>query len=365
MEKLLKITGLFGAGRAWQISKLLNKESAPVKCLIITRDNLSAEELYNDICLFSDGISVLKLPSWDTLPFENVSPQTEISAERIQALLTLAESENYVCIVTADSLTQNIIEPDIYRQLSVSLYHNTDITRENLISKLTQSGYHRVTLVEHVGEFAVRGNVVDVFPADLNTGIRIELNPSNKSLQIRSFDTDSQRSIQDIDQIVITPVRELLPMSELFGKHNEETRALINSRALELETPKNEADKIIEKLHAGEYMPGIELYQAIAYNHFTSLDKIISKDTLIILDDLNGIEETLSQHWELISERYERLANKHYLIPSIEKLYNPDCFPALCNRLRPTVYLDPFETFDSKKEEKIKTFNFSFFRRSF
>ena len=195
MSKTQKITGLKGSAVPWHISSVL----ADYPCsLILCADEAEAERCEQDISFFAKDVKVLRFPAWDTLAFEMVSPAREITAQRNATLLKLQKSKEYCIVTSVAALLQKALHPNRLQAFVKTLYVDAEIERESLHKHLEHCGFKRVTLVEAVGDFAVRGGIVDFFPSDSDFPIRLDFFDTEIEA-IKLFDPRTQRSIRSVD----------------------------------------------------------------------------------------------------------------------------------------------------------------------
>ena len=129
-----------------------------------------AEDLAEDVALFTDR--VLLLPAWETLPFEHISPNVATMAQRARARNSLREADAGMVVVGSVRAATQRVSPSPVEPLTFSVGDEVDF--DGLVEWLAVAGYHRTDRVEARGEFAVRGGLVDVFPADSNGPVRAE-----------------------------------------------------------------------------------------------------------------------------------------------------------------------------------------------
>ncbi|MFZ0492982.1 MAG: CarD family transcriptional regulator, partial [Acidimicrobiia bacterium] len=203
------------AGRAFLLAGLALVSDGPVLALV--PGEREAEELLDDVSLFIE--SALLLPAWETLPFEHVSPNEETMARRAQARHALRSSQGIV-IASARAAAQRVspspVEP-------VTVHVGGDIDFERFVVALAGAGYERTIRVESRGEFAVRGGIVDVFPAQGGDPVRLDFFGDHVD-SARAFSVGSQRSEHEVAGLVAFPSREVRPddtMAELASHHTE------------------------------------------------------------------------------------------------------------------------------------------------
>ncbi|RMG39823.1 MAG: transcription-repair coupling factor [Candidatus Dadabacteria bacterium] len=292
------------------------------KILVICKDLNRALELSSEITLFGSNDTPIILPSWDTLPFEPVSPQSCTSAERIKALLTIKHDSSFVAIVPTDSMLQRVLPPDLLKSLSLHVSVGDKANRDNLIKSLELRGYSRVSLVEESGEYAVRGYVVDFFPPHLDRPIRIEIFDGLIDA-IKHFSPATQLSQNSLQSVDIVPASESLSSAYAYTDEQWLNEALnkIKKRALECETRTAELRRIIDAIKSGRRYPGIELIDYITFSQLPSIFDLVESETLIVIDNPLATRNALDNRWEFIIERAKHSLELNPLTPTVNDIY--------------------------------------------
>ena len=170
-----------------------------------------AGQLADDLAQFLPADSVAQFPGWETLPFERVSPSVETMGRRLELLWRLRHPERtpLVVVTAVRALLQRlgpdatVIEPVVVRPGDV-------VDPDALAARLVTFGYRREELVEHRGEFARRGAIVDVFPSTADAPIRIDL-WGDEVDRLTRFGVNDQRSTEDLAEVCVFPAREVMP----------------------------------------------------------------------------------------------------------------------------------------------------------
>lgn len=184
---------------AYQLSKSIDLN----KCnLIITPDIKDAETLFEDLIFFKADKRILLLPDSETLDYEEITANNEISAKRINALASFYNGPATL-ITTVKNSEWKSPHPKNYTEIKIMLYDDC----YDLTAKLLQLGYQEASLTEHSGQFTAHGKTVDFFPANTSYGIRIELN-HQEVIGIRTFDPISQLSKNKLNKCRVLPVSE-------------------------------------------------------------------------------------------------------------------------------------------------------------
>lgn len=198
--------------------------------VVITESSKQAEALIELIETFFQLLVVGDQPrprlvaALDVLPYQNLSPHSEISADRAITLWRLSTQRVPITVVPAAAALLQYETADFYRQLALKLKVNDEVPLEEVTAHLESIGYERREPVEMVGEYSVRGGILDVFPAEAARPVRIELFGDSVE-SMRRFDVETQRSVARIEECTLLPLREqpLTPslmrrLAELAGR---------------------------------------------------------------------------------------------------------------------------------------------------
>jgi transcription-repair coupling factor (superfamily II helicase) len=174
-----------------------------------------ADRVAHDLRAFLGADDVDVFPAWETLPFERVSPSVDTMGRRLRAMWRLRDPERMprVLVASVRALVQRLgphvedVEPVVVKPGDV-------LDPTELVSRLTAAGYRREYQVEHRGEVAVRGSIVDVFPSTADVPVRIDL-WGDEVDRLTEFSVADQRSTVDVECAELFPCRELLPTDDV------------------------------------------------------------------------------------------------------------------------------------------------------
>jgi transcription-repair coupling factor (superfamily II helicase) len=174
-----------------------------------------AGQLADDLAQFLPPGDVVHFPGWETLPFERVSPSVETMGQRLDILWRLRDPERCPRVIVAGvrALMQKL-GPGATTTEPIIVRPGSEIDPDALGRRLVEFGYRREELVEHRGEFARRGAIVDVFPSTADAPIRIDL-WGDEVDRLTRFGVNDQRSTDDLDEVHIFPARELMPSDDV------------------------------------------------------------------------------------------------------------------------------------------------------
>ena len=202
------------AARAYAIAGLVHlSDRHPVVVAVPT--STDAERLAHDLRAFLSPEDVDLFPAWETLPFERVSPGVEAMGRRLRTMWRLRDPARMprVLVAPVRSLVQRL-GPHVEEVEPVVITQGDQVDPIDLVERLVLAGYRREPQVEHRGEVARRGSIVDVFPSTADVPVRIDL-WGDEVDRLTTFSVSDQRSTGDIAHVEIFGCRELIPTDDV------------------------------------------------------------------------------------------------------------------------------------------------------
>ena len=215
--------------------------------------------------------SVADLPAWETLPHERMSPQSDTIARRIETRYRIVDQDPRLKVVVTQvrALLQPIIAMPERYALVLAVGEQNSLDR--IVTTLVTMAYRRVDLVERRGDFAVRGGLIDIFPASSDHPIRVDLF-GDEVESIKPFTLGDQRSLQQsYAQVEILPARELLVTDQ------------VRSRAEEVATRFPELSEIASRIAAGGYPDGMESLASLLADEMIPLHRLLPERSEMIM----------------------------------------------------------------------------------
>ena len=256
--------------------------------IIITPDSVSCEKAFNNIvCLKKETTKVLMLPEWDSAPEYQNSPDQEIQAQRLSSLYSIKNADKDTILVTSIPAIYQMLPPTEYvMEFSTNIDIDSDIDREALSIKLVASGYERTDLVDSIGKFSIKGNIIDIYSPYHDKPGRIELF-GDIIESIRFFDASTQRTVSTTKSFVIIPCKEIS-----FSKHSLDLfREKFKEHCDKNHIRKDLREQIIELADNGVYFPGIEYYLPFFHNRTSNIYEYLPKEAEIIFYDEHLFQE--------------------------------------------------------------------------
>ncbi len=227
------LAGLVPAAKALYAVHTWHATGKPV--IVVCDGSRAAETLYELTCTFFDILAESTtigrpqlIPALDVLPAQQLSPHSEISEQRAIGLWRLAMGTAPITITPVTGAMLRTRKGDYYRHLALTIRLGEEIAQDDLAAHLVSIGYERREPVEMVGEFSIRGGIVDIFPAEADRPIRMEMF-GDLIESMRKFDVDTQRSVLKVDQTTLLPLVEY-PRTELSASGWEFRQAVDEPR---------------------------------------------------------------------------------------------------------------------------------------
>ena len=206
---------LTGAGGSLPsaLAALAAQEAGEAATLVVVPDQEEAEATAEEMSFFS-SVERLVYPPHDTLPFIPMLPSKERMAQRMAVLHRLLEGWNGAVVAPVQALLEPVPPAEVLGSEWEYLRRGMVLDRDHFINWLHEHGYDRVAVVQSKGEFAVRGEIIDLFPPGAETPVRIDLFDEEIEA-IRSFDPDTQRSMGPLEELTVLPADEMIYTKEL------------------------------------------------------------------------------------------------------------------------------------------------------
>ncbi len=216
----ISLSGLTATAKALYAVLLWQATERPL--VLITDGNAAAETLAELSSTFFDLLVSAReiprpqlLPALDVLPHQRLSPHTEIAEQRAIGLWRLASGRTTITVTPIASALLKTETADFYRQLALTIRVGEEVPLEDLLAHLESIGYEKREPVEMVGEYSLRGGILDIFPAEADRPVRIELF-GDLIESIRRFDVETQRSILKTNEVTVLPLLEYPKSAALF-----------------------------------------------------------------------------------------------------------------------------------------------------
>jgi transcription-repair coupling factor (superfamily II helicase) len=287
------VTGLSAAAKATIIAeKYLESEQ---QLLVVTNNLYQADKLEADILQFVDANDVYKYPMQDIMTEEFSTQSPQFMSERIRTLTALSQNERGLFIVPLNGLKKWLTPVELWKSHQITLSVGEDINVDDLLTKLVNMGYRRESVVSHIGEFSLRGGIIDIYPL-IGEPVRIELFDTEID-SIRNFDVESQRSNDNMQEVNITTASDYIITDDVI-KHTKEklTEAYQETRPKIDKSVRNDVKETYDsfKLFESSLFDHQVMRRLVAfmYEQPATIIDYFQDDAIVAVDEYNRIKET-------------------------------------------------------------------------
>ncbi|WP_304668202.1 transcription-repair coupling factor [Neisseria polysaccharea] len=262
--------------------------------VVLAQDAEQALRLQTAWRFFRPHDTAVFLPDWETLPYERFSPHQDLVSERLSALWQIKSGAADVLFVPVATAMQKLPPVPFLAGRTFWLKTGQTLDIGRLKTDLVDAGYNHVSHVVAAGEFAVRGGIVDLFPMGSEMPYRIDLFDDEID-SIKTFDTDTQRTISPVSEIRLLPAHEFPTDSE--------AQKIFRSRFRE-EVDGNPNDAAVYKaVSNGHFGAGVEYYLPLFFeNELETLFDYIGEDALFV--SLGDVHAEANRFWSDVKSRY-------------------------------------------------------------
>jgi len=227
----IRLAGLSGGATTFLLASLYEKRDGNI--LFLTADFDNAQNLADDLANLIGEEAVQFFPTQQVFPYEFRSPTGDITGQRLAALAALVSAQKRVVIAPARAVVEPTMARDIFETESLHLEVGQELDPDDLARRLVSLGFSRVGNVEEVGDFAVRGGLIDFFSPSSELPVRAEFFGDTID-SLRHFDVRDQRTVEKLDAVDLLPRREVPVRSETIEDHlaelHEKDADLIRAR---------------------------------------------------------------------------------------------------------------------------------------
>jgi transcription-repair coupling factor (superfamily II helicase) len=304
-----------GAATGLAIASAATNADAPM--LVVTSDVQAAARLSDEISFFLDekDLPVLTFPDWETLPYDVFSPLPELVSQRLLTLHRLQHLQHGIVVVPVSTLMQRLLPKAFLDANSLVIDVGDKLEIDSFRRRLENAGYQCVSQVFAHGEFAVRGSLLDLFPMGSESPYRIDL-LDDEIDSIRTFDPETQRTIDKISNISLLPAREF-PLDEAgIGRFRAAYREHIEGDP--------QRSLIYRGISDGNPPGGIEYYLPLFFDQTATLFDYLDERAIVVFDQ--HVADEANRFFEGVMDRFEQRRHdiERPLLPPSQLYLEPD-----------------------------------------
>ena len=251
--------------------------AADTRAVLIAADDAAMRAVADAAAWFAPEIEILQFPAWDCLPYDRASPSLRVTSERMAALAALQTKSGrpQLLITTVNAVTQRTLTPFRLRALTAKLAPGERVDREALAALLSANGYIRSETVADAGDFAVRGSLVDLYPAGMAHALRIDLF-GDEIESVRSFDPADQRTIAKVDSFTLLPASESLLDEDSIKRFRTRYRETFGATAT--------GDPLYQAISEGRRLSGMDHWLPLIEERMATLFDHLNDGDIVVRD---------------------------------------------------------------------------------
>ena len=271
----------------------LGKNGTPV--LHIARDDKRMAAMQAALRFFAPDVPVVVFPGWDCLPYDRVSPNADISAQRMATLAGLVHGmpDRFILLTTLNAATQRVPARDVLRDAAFSARVGDRIDEAALRGFLVRMGFVQSPTVTEPGDYAIRGGIIDIFPPGDLGPVRLDLFGDTLD-GARRFDPVTQRTTEKLELVELAPVSEVILDESAITRFRQNYRIEFGAAGTD--------DPLYEAISAGRKHQGAEHWMSFFHETLETLFDYVPRATITLDDQLTA--QRLSR-WESIADQYE------------------------------------------------------------
>ncbi|MBI3778655.1 MAG: transcription-repair coupling factor [Gammaproteobacteria bacterium] len=333
-------SGLAGSGRGLAIAAAAENRSGPL--LVITGNSFTAQRLEDEIRFYAAELPILPLPDWESLPYDAFSPHQDIISQRLETLYRLPNLKRGVVLASVTTLLHRLPPRDYVSGHSFLLKLGDRLDIQQLREQLVHANYHNVSQVMEAGEFAIRGGLIDLYPAGSHQPYRIDLFGEQVE-SIREFDPATQRSGKTMNSIQLLPAREFPMTEDAIQKFRQAFRARFEGDPQKV--------PLYRDISKGISPSGAEYYLPLFFPNMATIFDYLPADTLCIME--SNAAETAEKFQAETAQRYQEMRHdiERPLLSPAEVFITKDEFIAGLKSW-PQVEMLEFTTEEISREEQ-------------
>lgn len=286
---------LYGSAQGLLLARAAAQHDGPI--LVLTDDAATAHRLELEAQFYfgENSLSIMHFPDWETLPYDRFSPHQDIISERLETLHQLPNFKRGLLFVPIATIMHRIAPRDFLEGNTLKLKTGDLFEIEDWRNKLEKAGYRCVSQVMEHGEFAVRGAIIDLYPMGSKLPYRIDLFDDEIDT-LRTFEPETQRSIETINSIQLLPAREFPVTDDSIQYFRQQFRLHFEGDP--------QKSLIYREVTAGNMPGGIEYYLPLFYQKTNSIIDYLPDNTLLV--NVNDPHHAATDFWQEISHRFQQ-----------------------------------------------------------
>lgn len=338
------ISGLSGSSRTLAMASLYRQTKRSQ--LVITHNLFQAQKIHEDLVDLLGEEQVYLYPVNELISAEIAVASPEMKAQRLDLLNKLAEGFSGVVIAPLAGVRRMLTPKSVWQDSFYSFDIGSDIgSIDQMLTKLIKMGYRRVDMVSAPGEMSVRGGIIDLYPLTEANPVRIELFDTDID-SIRTFSLDTQRSIENVENLKVGPATEIILSDQHFSQAASRLEEKLAStlKKVSAKTTRAQLDEKItadiDKLKQRTSFEGMYKYMSLYFDEAESLLDYMPEGTMCIVDELTRVKEMADSLQKEEANWSLSLIENGDLVHDVQM--SIDVLPSIQKSPFPVVYLSLF-----------------------
>ena len=302
-----------GAPEGLDASLVLRElESAGAVCHV-ARDDRRMAAMADALAFFAPDVPVVRFPGWDCLPYDRVSPNADISANRMATLAGLVHGmpKGFILLTTVNAATQRVPARDVLREAAFTAHVGERIDEAALRQFLVRMGFVQAPTVTEPGDYAIRGGIIDIFPPGEGGPVRLDFFGDVLD-GARRFDPVTQRTTTKMDVVELAPVSEVILDDAAITRFRQTYRIEFGAAGTD--------DPLYEAVSAGRKHAGVEHWLPFFHERLETLFDFLPEAT-ITLDD--QVDAARTSRWDAITDQYDARREAMNAKGRVDSVYKP------------------------------------------
>ena len=292
---------------------IVNKEAQQGGVIHVARDAHRLQAMRAALEFFAPELPVFHFPAWDCLPFDRVSPNADISAQRMSSLASfLAQMpKSYVVLTTLSAASQRVPARATVGSAVFRASVHSRVDEQALRAFLVRMGFTQTPTVMEPGDYSIRGGIIDIFPPGLSEPIRLDFFGDTLD-GIRQFDPATQRTVKSLEKVELSPVSEVILDEASIRRFRQNYRIEFGAAGTD--------DPLYEAISAGRKHQGVEHWLPFFHEEMDTLFDYLP-DATVIVDD-QSTPARLAR-WDTIADQYDARKTAFTQKGRLDTVYKP------------------------------------------
>jgi len=310
-ENTVKMSGVPEGFDARLLATHLTKTSKPI--VFIARDDKRLDAMRKALWFFAPSTPVFVFPAWDCLPYDRVSPNSDVAAARMSTLAALASDfdKPFIVLTTLAAVTQYVPARSVVQSSSFVATVGRTVNDKQMRDYFTRMGFVQTPTVMEAGDYAIRGGIIDVFPPGEAGPVRMDLF-GDELESARRFDPITQRTVEKLSKIEFAPVTEVILDEDAIARFRHKYRTEFGAAGID--------DPLYEAISAGRKHQGFEHWAPYFHEKMETLFDYLGGAEVFQDENIDQVHDV---RWDSIVDQYDARIEALKSKSRLDTVYKP------------------------------------------